>query len=142
MNRPRWPTLLALAGAAAVALGAYLPWLMVNPTLPADAEIPSVHYTGMDAGLAGVDYLLVALAALVFALHVVGYREPVRSATTIVTSAVAVLACVGALLLSPTIGFGATFVPALGWYLAFGGGVALAATGGVEFVVAAALADR
>lgn len=142
MNRPRWPTLLALAGTAAVTLGAYLPWLTVNPSLPADAEVPTVYYPGMDAGIAGFDLLLVALAVLVFVLHAIDYREPIRSATTIVTSVVTVLACVGYLFLSPTIGIGATFVPDLGWYLTFAGGVALAATGGMGMVVAAALTDR
>lgn len=140
--RPRWMTLLAVLGALFVALGAYLPWLTVNPTLPPDAEIPAVYYSGMDAGFTGVDYLLVPLATITLAVQAAGYREPVRSATTIVTSVVAVLACVGYLFRSSTIGFGATFVPDLGWYLTFGGGVVLSAVGGVGMVVAAALEDR
>jgi hypothetical protein len=135
-------SVLAALGALVVGVGSYLPWLTVNPRLPDDQPIPSVYYAGMDSGIAGVDYVLLALAGLVLLAHLTGSREPRRSGLTLVTGVVTMLACVGYLLLSPRIGFVGALVPALGWYLTFVGAVVLAVAGGVGVLSAAALGPR
>lgn len=135
-------SVLAGLGAVVVAVGSYLPWLSVNSRLQDDVEVPSVLYAGMESGVAGVDYVLLALAALVVVAHATRTREPRRSGLTLVTGVGTMLACLGYLLQSSAIGFVGTFVPALGWYLTFAGSVLLSVVGGIGVLVAAALGPR
>lgn len=140
--RTRSFSILAALGSLALAAGAYLPWLAVDPRLPPDEEVPSVAYAGLEAGIAGVDYVLLALAGVVLLAHLTPTREPPRSMVTLLTGVFAVFAPVGYLLVGSDVGFVATFVPALGWYVTFAAGVLLSVVGGIGILGAAALRPR
>lgn len=133
---------LAGVGSFVVALGCYLPWLSVNPRLPPEGPIPTILLPGMESGISGVDYVLLALAGLVLLAHLNQTREPRRSGLTLVTGVFTVLACAGYLFISPSVGFISTFVPAIGWYVTLVGASILSVVGGVGVLGAAALGPR
>lgn len=139
MNRRTWAVvarLVALAGAAGVAVGAWLPWLMVRPGY--DGPVPAVYLAGMDAGFAGLDWLALAVAAIalfgVLPVELMPVSIPglggMRAAvvTTIAGGFVAALTVVSLL----SNGFLGTFVPASGFYLTALGGVHLSVGGALR----------
>ena len=126
--------ILVGTGVIAVSVGASLPWLKINPNLPPDAEIPAVYYSRMTTGFETFDFALIGLAGLVLGFRAVSSRKRLQSVFTVLTGAGMVLFCVLYLPGSSLTGFGATFVPALGWYLTVLGGVLLAVVGGLQSV--------
>ncbi|UPV98930.1 hypothetical protein M0R88_10345 [Halorussus gelatinilyticus] len=118
--------ILVAGGAVAVAVGAYLPWLRINPNLPPDAEVPTINYTGMGAGFEGFDFVLLGAVGLVLLLHSSSFWTPIR----IVTGVGVAVFPVYYLSYSTLFRFSATFVPALGWYLTVLGGTLLSHGGG------------
>ncbi|MFC6824781.1 hypothetical protein [Halopelagius fulvigenes] len=122
-----------LVGTTLVAVGAYLRWLGTNPALPPDAEIPTVHYPGMGTGIESWDF--VVLGATSLALFALAFRPRTRlqSAITFLSGGTAMFLCAFYLrTFSPLVGFDATFVPAVGWYLTVLGGILLTGTGGLR----------
>lgn len=124
--------ILVGAGVIAVSVGAYRPWLKISPDLPPGAEIPTVYYSGMNAGFEAFDFALLGLAGLVLGLRAVSSRERLQSVCTLLTGVGTALFCVLYLSRSSLTGFTATFVPAFGWYLTVLGGVLLTAVGGLQ----------
>lgn len=120
--------ILLADGAVAVAVGAYLPWLRVNPNLPPNAEIPTIYYTGMGAGFEGFDFALLGAVGLVLLLRRASFRTPIRMVVGVGTAVFPVYYLSN----STLIGFSATFVPALGWYLTVLSGILLSAAGGLH----------
>lgn len=120
------------AGTIAVSVGACLPWLKTNPNLPSDAEIPTVYYSGINAGFDGFDFALLGLVGLVLGFRAVSSRKRLQSVFTVLTGVGMVLFCVLYLSGSSLTGVTATFVPALGWYLTVLGGVLLTVVGGLQ----------
>lgn len=120
------------AGVIAVSVGAFLPWLKINPNLPPDAEIPSIYYPGMNAGFEAFDFALLGLVGLVLALRAVSSRKRLQTIFTLLTGVGIVAFCALDLSGSSLTGFAATFVPALGWYLTVLGGVLLTVAGGIQ----------
>ena len=136
MRARRWSLAafaVALLGAAAVAVGAGLPWRTVRPGY--DGPVPAVHLSGMDAGLAGLDWvvLLGAVAALAgVAPASVPGLDGVRGAvaTTLAGGLVVALAVVS--LVSTAGNFLGVFVPDVGFYLTALGGVHLSVGGALR----------
>jgi hypothetical protein len=139
MNRETWAVvarLVALAGAAGVAVGAWLPWLMVRPGY--DGPVPAVHLAGMETGFAGLDWLALLAAAValfgVLPVELMPASIPglggVRAAavTTVAGGFVAALTVVSLL----SNGFLGAFVPAAGFYLTALGGVHLSVGGALR----------
>lgn len=134
MRSRRWTlaaALVSLAGAGGVAVGTWLPWLAVRPGR--DEPVPAVHPSAMDSGLAGVDWLLLAVAAVGLLGVALADRSPdarlggARAAgVTIVAGGLAAAVAVVALLSNGLLG---TFVPAAGFYLTVLGGVHLSVGG-------------
>ena len=124
--------ILVSAGVITVAIGASLPWLQTNPTLPSDAEIPAIYYSGMDAGLEAFDVPLLGLVGFVLVLRAVSSRERLQTGFTLLTGAGTVAFCALYLSRSSLVGFTATFVPASGWYLTVLGGASLTLAGGLR----------
>lgn len=80
---------LTAVGAVAVAVGLWLPWLVVKPTHA--GAVPSITHTGTGYGFSGFDYpvlLLVAVGALLSARY--GTTRS-RARLSILTAAVPVL---------------------------------------------------
>ena len=122
--------ILLASAVIAVIVGAYLPWLRTNPNLPPDAGIPSIYISGMGAGFAGFDVVLLSLVGLILVLRATGTRKLFQTVLTLLTGIGTVGFCVLYLTESSLTGFSATFVPALGWFLALLGGVLLVVAGG------------
>ena len=126
--------LLMVGGGVAVAVGTYLPWIQPNPNLASGAEIPMISYYGMNAGFEGFDFALLGAVALLTFLSGVGFQPSVSTVMTLVVG-------IGITVFSGyymsgygLVGFSATFVPALGWYLTLLGGVLLSVAGGVQVI--------
>ncbi|MEA5389284.1 hypothetical protein VB779_21235 [Haloarculaceae archaeon H-GB11] len=124
--------LLIAWGTIAVAVGTYLPWLRTNPNLPPDVEIPTIYYTGMSAGFEGFDFALLGAVGLVILLHTVDFQTPTPIVVTLVVGVGTAVFPMYYLSSSTMIGFSATFVPALGWYLTILGGVLFSVAGGLQ----------
>lgn len=124
--------ILLMGGAVSIVVGAYLPWLRTNPNLPSDAKIPTIYYTGMGAGFEGFDFALLGAAGLVLLVRARSTRPMVRTVTTLSVGLGAIVFPAYYLSRSAMIGFSASFVPALGWYLTVLGGVLFMAAGGLE----------
>ncbi|QLG26544.1 hypothetical protein HUG10_02860 [Halorarum halophilum] len=122
--------ILIVGGTVAVAVGTYLPWLRTNPNLPPNAKIPIIYYTGMSAGFEGFDFALLGAVGFTLLLHGVSFRTPIRTVVTLVVGVGMAVFPVYYLSYSTLFGFSATFVPALGWYLTFLGGVLFSVAGG------------
>ncbi|WP_137283652.1 hypothetical protein [Halorussus salinisoli] len=139
MNRQTWAVVarvVALAGAAGVAVGAWLPWLVVRPGY--DGRVPAVHLSGMDAGFAGLDWfaLLAAAIALLGVLPVElapvsipGLGGPRAAVVTTIAGGFVAALTVFSLLSN---GFLGVFVPAAGFYLTALGGVHLSVGGALR----------
>ena len=123
---------LFVGGVVSIAVGTYLPWLRINPDLPPDAEIPTVYYTGMDAGFERFDFVLLGAAGLALFVRVGSARTMTQTATTLAVGLGAIVLPAYYLSQSTLIAFSGTFVPALGWYLTVLGGVLITVTGGLE----------
>ncbi|WP_224447346.1 hypothetical protein [Haloprofundus salilacus] len=132
MNVESRKMILLIGGTISIAVGAYLPWLRTNPNLPPDAKIPTVYYTGMGAGFEGFDFALLGAIGLVLLVRVVSTRTMARTATTLAVGLGTIVFPAYYLSMSTLIGFSATFVPALGWYLTVLGGVLFTVVGGLE----------
>ena len=124
--------ILVGAGMIAVAVGVYLPWLKTNPTLPSNAEIPTVYYSGMNAGFEGFDFTLLGVVGLALVFRGISSRKRLQTAFTLLAGVGAVVLCALYLSGSSLTGFAATFVPALGWYSTVLGGVLLTIAGGFQ----------
>lgn len=70
VESPRRRVLVGVGGIA-VSAGAYLLWLKTNPNLPPDAEIPTIYYSGMNAGFDAFDFALLGLVGFVLFLRAV-----------------------------------------------------------------------
>lgn len=123
--------ILLIGGTVSIAVGAYLPWLRTDPNLSPDARIPTIYYTGMGAGFEGFDFALLGAVGLVLLVRAVGTRTMTRTATTLAVGLGTIVFSVYYLSQSTLIGFSATFVPALGWYLTVLGGVLFTVAGGL-----------
>ncbi|WP_276300317.1 hypothetical protein [Halorussus lipolyticus] len=139
MSRQTWSVvarLVAFAGAGGVAVGTWLPWLMVRPGY--QGPVPAIHLAGMETGIAGLDWLALTAAAVallgVLPVELMPVSVPLlggaRAAvvTTVAGGFVAVLTVY--YLLSS--GFLGTFVPAAGFYLTALGGVHLSMGGALR----------
>lgn len=124
--------LLLAGGVLGVALGTYFPWLRVNPTLPADAKIPTMYITGMESGIAGLDFPLLGLVALAAVGQLGDSHSRLPSLFTLLTGVATVFACGYYLASFPVVGFDGTFVPDRGWYLTVLAGGLLVITGGMQ----------
>lgn len=135
-TRSALATAVSLLGAAGVAVGAWLPWLGVAPGH--EAPVPAVHLPGMDAGLAGWDWLALAAAALalVCALPADRFRT-VRTAAAAMAAGGLVAATTAAYLVSNANFLGA-FALRVGFFLTALGGMHLAVGGALRLY---ALAD-
>lgn len=123
-------TVVALLGAVAVAVGTWLPWLIVRPGY--DGPVPAVHLPGMSAGLAGLDWfaLLGAVVALVGVTPVSVPRLDDRRAALVTILAGGLVVVLTLIYLFSTVSnFLGTFVPGIGFYLTALGGVHLSAGG-------------
>lgn len=120
--------LATVAGAALVAVGAYLPWLRANPGVERDGlrMVPSL----MTPGLAFVHFVVLFPVGVVLAARLV--RGPTRgwALASVVTGLWAVLFSVLLVAVQYT-GEGLRFVPEPGWALTVLGGFLLALVGGV-----------
>ena len=132
MNGESRKKMLLIGGAVSVTVGAYLPWLRTNPNLPPDAEIPGIFYTGMGAGFEGFDFALLGLVGLVLLVHAVSARTMARTAMTLFVALGTTLFPAYYLSQSTLIGFAATFVPTIGWYLTVLGGILFTVAGGLK----------
>ena len=121
--------ILVGGGVITVPVGMSLPWLKTNPNLPPDAEIPTILLPGMNAGFEAFDFALLGLVGLVL-LSRGSSRKRLQSVVTLLTGVGTVLFCAFYLSSSSLIGFNATFVPALSWYLTVLGGVLVSIAGG------------
>lgn len=124
--------ILLIGATISIAVGAYLPWLRTNPNLPPDAEIPTVYYTGMSTGFEGFDFALLGVVGLALLVRVVSTRTIARTTTTLAVGLGTIVFPAYYLFQSTLIGFSATFVPALGWYLTVLGGVLFTVVGGLK----------
>ena len=120
------------AGLIAISIGAYLPWLKTNPSLPSDAQVPQILLPGMNAGLEGLDFALLGLVGLALVLRGASSRKRLQTVFTLLAGVGPVVLCALCLSGSSLAGFTATFVPALGWYLTVLGGVLLTIAGGLQ----------
>jgi len=139
MSRQTWAVVarvVAFAGAVGVAVGAWLPWLMVRPGY--DGPVPAIHLAGMDAGIAGLDWLALAAAAIallgvlpveLMPVSIPGLGGPRAAAVTTVAGGFVAALTVFYLLSN---GFLGTFVPASGFYLTALGGVHLSMGGALR----------
>lgn len=132
MNVESRKKILLIGGTISIAVGAYLPWLRTNPNLPPDAEIPTIYFTGMGAGFEGFDFALLGAVGLVLLVRAVSTRTMARTATTLAVGLGTIVFPEYYLSRSTLIGFSATFVPALGWYLTVLGGVLFTVAGGLK----------
>lgn len=127
--------LLAIPGIAAVAIGAYIPWIRPNPQRSnGEDHVPSILLPEMHAGIAEYSLLLlVLLATVVLFLEL---QPATRLHALIVGVAGLVCGTVPLYYLAVTslVGFDATFVPAYGWYLSLGGGLLLSGAGAFHFL--------
>ena len=123
---------LLVGGTVSIAVGTYLPWLRIHPDLPSDAEIPTIYYTGMEAGFERFDFVLLGAVGLTLFVRVGSARTMARTATTLAVGLGAIVLPAYYLSQSTLIAFSGTFVPALGWYLTVLGGVLITVTGGLE----------
>ncbi|WP_434530103.1 hypothetical protein ACODNH_02305 (plasmid) [Haloarcula sp. NS06] len=121
--------ILVGGGVTTISVGAYLPWLKINPDLSPDAEIPTILIPGMNAGFEAFDFALLGLVGLVL-LSRAGSRKRLQTAITLLTGVGVVLFCASYISDASLVGFDSTFVPALGWYLTVLGGVLLSVAGG------------
>ncbi|WP_435101466.1 hypothetical protein [Halarchaeum sp. P4] len=128
-TRSRRDRLLTAGGALAIPVGTSLPWVRLNPTLPPDAEIPTLRLAGASPGIEAFDVALLGLVALVLLVGA-GTRPRLRFVVTVAAGVGTVSLCAFFLSTSSLVGFTATFVPALGWYLTVLGGALFAVTGG------------
>ena len=120
------------AGVIAISIGAYLPWLKTNPSLPPDAQVPQILFLGMNAGLEGLDFVLLGSVGLALVLHGISSRKQLQTVFTLLAGVGAIVLCALYLSGSSLAGFTAIFVPALGWYLTVLGGVLLIIAGGLQ----------
>jgi len=139
MNRQTWGVvarLVAFAGAAAVAVGAWLPWLMVRPGY--QGPVPAIHLAAMEPGIAGLDWLALAVAAVallgVLPVELLSVSVPflggVRAAAmTAIAGGVIVALAVYSLV---STGFLGAFVPSSGFYLTTLGAVHLSVGGALR----------
>lgn len=95
-------------------------------------RLPTIYYTGMSAGFEGFDFALVGAVGLVILLRAVGFRTPIPTVVTFVVEVGTAAFPMYYLSSSTLIGVSATFVPALGWYLALLGGVLFSVAGGLQ----------
>ena len=105
------------------------------PTKPREAsglDPEAVHYTGMGAGFEGFDFALLGVVGLVLLVHAVSAQTMARTAMTLAVALGTTLFPAYYLSQSTLIGFSATFVPALGWYLTVLGGILFTVAGGLK----------
>lgn len=116
---------LALLGAAAVAVGTYLPWIVTAP----DADVvPQVYLSGMERGIAGVDY--VVLGVLVAGLAAAAYYRDDRRGGYLAAGTGALVALLTGYYFAATVGnFLGAFVPGPGAYLTVAGALLLVVAG-------------
>ena len=124
--------ILIAGGTVAVAVGTYLPWLGTNPDLPPDAQIPILYSPGMGVGIERFDFALLFAVGLVLLVRAGRKRTVARSATQLAVGIGTLTFPAYYLSQSTLIGFSATFVPALGWYLTITGGALFTVAGGLE----------
>ena len=139
MNRQTWGVvarLVAFAGAAGVAVGAWLPWLMVRPGY--QGPVPAIHLAGMDTGLAGLDWLALAAAAIALLGVLPVELMPVSIPLLGGSRAAIVTTIAGGFIAALTVyyllssGFLGVFVPASGFYLTALGGVHISMGGALR----------
>ena len=139
MNRQTWGVvarLVAFAGAAGVAVGAWLPWLMVRPGY--QGPVPAIHLAGMDTGLAGLDWLALAAAAIALLGVLPVELMPVSIPLLGGSRAAVVTTIAGGFIAALTVyyllssGFLGVFVPASGFYLTALGGVHISMGGALR----------
>jgi predicted membrane channel-forming protein YqfA (hemolysin III family) len=131
---PRKWSLAAFAvsalGVVAVGVGTWLPWLTVRPGY--DGPVPAIYLPGMDAGIAGLDWIALLVTALALA-GVAPTSVPrlgrVRAALVATFAGGLVVAVTILYLLSNVGSFLGTFVPDAGFYLTALGGVHLSVGG-------------
>ena len=121
------------AGAIAVSVGTYLPWVRLDPRLPPDAAIPQIYFPGMDTGLEAFDLALLGVTGAVLLPHGVGSRRWVRPVVTLPVGVGIVLLCTHYLSMSSVVGVSALYIPAPGWYLTLLGGLLFTVAGGSRF---------
>ena len=127
-----WERSLVGAGVITISIGAYLPWLKTNPSLPSDAQVPQILLPGMNTGLEGLDFALLGLVGLSLVLRGISLRKRLQTVFTLLAGVGPVALCALCLSGSSLAGFTATFVPMLGWYLTVLGGVLLIIAGGFQ----------
>ena len=131
--------LVTVAGAALVAIGAYLPWLRANPGIERDGLrlVPSL----MTPGLAFVHFVVLFPVGVVLAARLL--RGPTRgwALASVVSGLWAVLFSVLLVVVQYT-GEGLRFVPEVGWVFTVLGGLLLALAGGVALFEEGATVPR
>lgn len=124
--------LLLLGGAIGVAIGCYLPWVRQNPALAPDAEVPSVYLAGMDPGFSAVEIALLALVVATLVWQRFGTNYARSSMAAAWAGGATLVFCANFLSSDGLIGFRATFVPDVGWFVTVIAGVLLVSAGGVR----------
>lgn len=131
-NKSLFERLLLLGGAIGATIGCYLPWVRLNPALGPDAEVPSVHLAGMDPGFSAVEIALLALVVATVAWQRFGTNRTRSSTAAVWAGGATLVFCANYLSSDGLIGFGATFVPDVGWFVTVIAGVLLVSAGGVR----------
>lgn len=120
--------ILRVAGSISLLVGAYLPWLRTNPSI--DGPVPQVLIMGMESGIRGFDYLLLVIVGVVLLPSFLTQRKRLQAVSTLGGGVSSLLVCGHYVFgFDSLVGFNATFVPSVGWYLALLGGVLLTVNG-------------
>ncbi|QKY19483.1 hypothetical protein B4589_003475 [Halolamina sp. CBA1230] len=140
--------LTTLAGVAAVAVGVWLPWIVINPEYP--ARFPRLYVSGMGYRIEGFDWWILGLVALGVGIGVAfsGRRDRVASVARGVTGLVVVLLtllwagdrggldCLYVPVVDLAFGASCRYAHGPGVFVTAFGGVLLILAGGYQFVTA------
>ncbi|USZ69127.1 hypothetical protein NGM10_05155 [Halorussus salilacus] len=130
-TRSALATVVTSLGAAGVAVGTWLPWLVVRPGY--DGPVPAIHLPGMTAGIEGLDWVALAATgvALVGVLPAARFRT-VRFAAVAMAGGGVVAGTTAVYLVVYGLDYLGVFVPGAGFFLTALGGVHLAVGGALR----------
>lgn len=116
-----------------IVLGVYLPWIRVEPRLPAKAPIPAIYIAGMNHGFEAAGGLILILLVIGLAVKIFLNSARKVALVMIVVGMITVAASLQNLL-----GGGyilGVFVPAIGVYVTMIGGIGLLLSAGFGYAI-------